>query len=289
VAAEGGASSSPRIGLALGGGGARGFAHIAVLEALDDLGLRPAIIAGASIGAVMGAGYAAGMTGADMAAYATGIFRNRSEVLARFWQLRPRRMRDLFAESALTIGQFDAVRVLEKFLPDAMPRDFSELSIPLKVVATDFYGWHEVVFDRGPLVPAIAASAALPVLFRPVEIGGSLMIDGGVSNPVPFDHAAEGNDIVIAVDVTGGPTRNHRRRPSATETLFGSMQLFMRSLVNEKLKRTRPDILLRPPQNSFRVLDFMKASLVLKSAEPMKEEIKRCLDALLEGRMPPEG
>jgi NTE family protein len=277
-------ASSPRVGLALGGGGARGFAHIAVLEAFDELGLRPAVIAGASIGAVMGAGYAAGMTGAEMAAYATAVFRNRSDVLARFWQLRPRRMRDLFADSALTIGQFDAVRVLEKFLPEAMPYDFRDLDIPLRLVATDFYGWHEVVLERGPLIPAIAASAALPMLFRPVEIDGRLMIDGGVSNPVPFDHAAEGCDIVVAVDVSGGPTRSRRRSPSATETLFGSMQLFMRSLVDEKLKRVRPDILLRPPQNAFRVLDFMKASLVLKSAEPMKEEVKRGLDALLAGR-----
>jgi NTE family protein len=284
MAAEGGQHPPSRIGLALGGGGARGFAHIPVLEALDELGVRPSIIAGTSIGAIMGAGYAAGMSGRDLGAYATHMFRNRSDVFARLWQLRPKRVRDLFAQGALTIGQFDAERVIERFLPEDMPRQFSDLKIPLKVVATDFYGWKEALLEEGALLPAIAASVAIPVLFRPVTIGHQVMIDGGISNPLPFDHASKGADFVIAVDVIAGPVRQQGRLPGSTEAMFGATQLFMRAIMNEKLKVTRPpDILLRPPANSFRVLDFMKASAILKSAEPIKEEVKRALDRVLTG------
>ena len=91
---DGGASSgSPRIGLALGGGGARGLAHIPVLEALDELGLVPVVIAGTSIGAIAGACYAAGMSGRDIRDYAIARFHNRPDVFARLWQMRPKRMR----------------------------------------------------------------------------------------------------------------------------------------------------------------------------------------------------
>ncbi len=148
MAAEGGGHAEPRIGLALGGGGARGFAHIPVLEALDELGIRPSVISGTSIGAIMGAAYAAGMSGKEIGAYSTRMFRNRSDVFARLWQLRPKRVRDLFAQGALTIGQFDAQRIVERFLPEEIPRDFADLQIPLKVVATDFYGWQEAVLTR---------------------------------------------------------------------------------------------------------------------------------------------
>jgi NTE family protein len=280
--AEGGRSAGRRIGLALGGGGARGFGHIPVLEVLDELGLKPSIIAGTSIGAVIGACYASGLSGRDLADFAGERFRHRSEVLARLWQLRPKRVRDLFAQGALTLGQFDAERVLERFLPGLLPATFADLAIPLKLVATDFYGWAEAVLHEGPLSRAIAASMAIPVLFRPVVIDGRVMIDGGISNPLPFDLLAEGAEIVIAVDVLGGPTRHHGKLPGSTEAIFGAAQLVMRAITKEKLRTARPpDILVSPPPNAFRVLDFMKASAIIKAAEPMKDDVKRALDRIL--------
>jgi NTE family protein len=279
-----GRGSEPRIGLALGGGGARGLAHIPVIEALDELGIRPAVIAGTSIGAIVGAIYASGMSGREMHAFAVARFRNRSEVLARLWALRPKRVRDIFAQGTLTIGQFNAERILEAFLPDSLPATFDELSIPLKLIATDFYGWRETVIEHGPLMRAIAASSALPVLFRPVGVGDAVMIDGGISNPLPFDRAAEESDIVIAVDVTGGPLRGHRRVPGSTEAMFGASQLFMRAITNEKLKSGRPpDILLHAPANGYRALDFMKAAAIIKDAEPLKDTLKHMLERALAG------
>ena len=112
----------------------------------------------------------------------------------------------------MTIAQFDAQRVIESFLPKCLPTDFSGLAIPLKLIATDFYGWHETALVEGPLRPAIAASAAIPVLFRPVIIDGRVFVDGGITNPLPFDHAGDDVDIVVAVDVIGGPVGDHHRR-----------------------------------------------------------------------------
>ncbi|KAB2866524.1 MAG: patatin-like phospholipase family protein [Bauldia sp.] len=275
-------SGAPRIGLALSGGGARGLAHIPVLEALDDLGIRPSVIAGTSIGGIVGAGYAAGMSGADIRAYATERFRNRTDVLARLWQLRPKRVGDLFAGGGMTIGQFDAERVLDKFLPETLPKTFAELSIPLRLVATDFYGWQEVVLDDGPLFRAMAASAAIPGLFRPVMIDDRVMIDGGISNPLPFDLLSGECDVIVAVDVVGGPVNRRERMPGPTEAIFGATQLFMQSITREKMRRERPpEILVRPPENGFRVLDFMKVNAIIKSAEPLKDEVKRKLDHAL--------
>ena len=270
--------------MALGGGGARGFAHVLILEALDELGLKPTVIAGCSIGAIIGAGYAAGMTGGDIRAFSTELVRNRSEVFARLWRLRPRRVRDLFSQGGLTIGQFNAERVVENFVPAGLPRDFAGLGLPLKVIATDFYRGEEVVLTHGSLIRAMAASVAIPVLFRPVVIDGIVMFDGGVANPLPFDHVVDGTDIVIAVDVIGGPVRDHPKLPSSTEAIFGAATLLMRAITREKLRTSRPpDILVRPAINAFRVLDFMKASVILKAAEPVKDEVKRALDHVFAG------
>lgn len=278
----GGTGSEPRIGLALSGGGARGLAHIPILEALDELGVRPSVIAGTSIGGIIGAGYAAGMSGAEIRAFAVERFRNRADVIARLWRLRPKRVRDLFAAGGLTIGQFDAERVLEEFLPEAMPRDFAGLAIPLKIVATDFYGWQEVVMAHGALFPALAASAAIPVLFRPVMIDEVVMVDGGITNPLPFDVILGECDVVVAVDVVGGPVNRKGRMPGSTEAIFGATQLFMQSIAREKMRRARaPEILVRPPDDGFRVLDFLKVQAIIKSAEGVKDEVKRKLDHLL--------
>lgn len=230
------------------------------------------------MGAIIGAGYAAGMSGLDIHHYATAMFRKRTEVLGRLWQLRPKRMRDVFAEGASTIGQFDAVRVMETFLPPEIPRTFAELETPLKVVVTDFYGWGEMALEEGDLLPALAASAALPVVFRPVRLDGRVMVDGGVTNPLPFDQLDEDVDLVIAVDVIGGPIDRHGRTPRPTETVFGATQLFMQSIVAQKLRHPRaPDILIRPKVD-VRVLDFLKAGRIIEAAEPVKDEVKRRVD-----------
>jgi NTE family protein len=268
----------PRIGLALGGGAALGFAHIPVLEAFDELGIRPAMIAGTSMGAVIGAGYASGMSGADIRDHALSVFHSRSEFLARLWKLRPRR----FSEVTFGFGQYDLERILNAFMPGTLAKDFGELRMPFLVVATDYYAGTQVVLGEGPLFPAIAASAAVPMLFKPIRIGGRIMIDGGITNPVPFDLLAN-VDVVVAVDVMTEPAGNPERMPGGIESLFGATSLVMRTVVLEKLRAgRRPEIFIRPPGLAgVNVLDFTRASRIITASEPVKDELKRKLEGVL--------
>jgi NTE family protein len=268
----------PRIGLALGGGAAHGFAHIPVLEAFDELGLRPAMITGTSMGAVIGAAYASGMSGAEIRDYALSVFHRRSEVLTRLWQVRPRR----FSEISFGFGQFDLERVLAAFMPGTMAKAFSDLGLPFRAVATDYYAGHQVVLSEGPLFPAVAASSAVPMLFKPVRIGGRILIDGGITNPVPFD-LLEAVDIVVAVDVMTEPVGPPERMPGGIESLFGATSLIMRSMVLEKLRACRPpEIFIRPPAlGGVNVLDFSRAARIIKASEPVKAELKARLEGVL--------
>src|SRR4051812_48614578 len=206
-------SQVSRIGLALGGGGARGMIHILVCEVFDELGVKPSVIAGTSIGAIIGAGYAAGFTGREMRESACAFYARRRDVLTKLWRVRPVGFTDLLRRRSLT-PQFDPRLILDTFVPGfaRLPETFEELSIPLKVVASDFYGWKETVLSAGPLKIATAASIATPAVFRPVTIDGRVLIDGGACNPLPFDHIAD-CDITLACDVAGGPTGSPDRVP----------------------------------------------------------------------------
>ncbi|MEI2297851.1 patatin-like phospholipase family protein [Ensifer sp. MJa1] len=267
----------PSVALALGGGGARGLAHIHVIEALDDLGIRPVVIAGSSIGAIMGAGMAAGLRGEEIRAHTLSTVGHRREVLNRLWQLRPASLSEAMA-SGFRFGQFNGERVLRAFLPEAIPPKFSDLAIPLKVVVTDYYAQTEHICEKGDLWKALAASAALPAIFTPVKIDGRVMIDGGIYNPIPFDHLRGLADIVVAVDVVGGPDGDGKTIPSRIDSLFGASQLMMQSIISMKLKEGAPDILLRPDVGRYRVMDFLRAEQVLKGTASIKDELKRALD-----------
>ena len=276
------AASTPRIGIALGAGGARGLAHVHVIEALDDLGLAPVAVTGSSIGAIVGAGVAAGMSGADIRMVLLETFRDSGAVLGKLWQLRPKSFGDLFSGGLV---QFDPETVLDLFLPAAIPDSFEALRIPFGAVATDYYGLGEIVLSHGPLRRAIAASIAMPVVFRPVEIDGVTMIDGGAFNPLPFDRLPADVDLVIACDVVGGPVRvDGRSYPGARDSIFGAAQILMHAVTAEKLRTRRPDILVRPSVDHFRVLDFLKASAILKSTAGVKDEVKRAVEAALSAR-----
>lgn len=269
---------SPSFAVAFGGGGARGLAHINVIEVLDELGIRPTMIAGSSIGAIMGAGMASGMTGADIRDYAHSILSRRAEVASRLWKTRPGSIAEAI-QTGLKVTQFDIERILKAFLPEEIPERFEDLAIPLKVTATDFYGHRMAVFSEGELNSALAASAAIPAVFRPVVRDGVVLIDGGIYNPVPFDLLHGAADIVIAVDVVGAPEPQSGRRPNSIDLMFGATQLMMQSITAAKLQQTQPDILLKPSVSRFRVLDFMKVNAVLADTAGVKDELRRAVDA----------
>ena len=160
---------------------------------------------------------------------------------------------------------------------------FTDLSIPLSVVAADFFGWTEADISDGSLKRAVAASIALPVIFKPVAFDDRVLIDGGIVNPLPYDKLPEDMDIIVAVDVVGGPEPGeHGELPNATESIFGAIQLLMHSILAEKLKTRRPDVLLRPDINTYRVLEFLKTADILKASHPMREALKRELSTAIE-------
>ena len=267
----------PTVAVALGGGGARGLAHIHVIEVLDELGIRPVLISGASIGAIMGASMAAGMTGREIREHTLAALGHPGRIVNRLWNLRPASFADMVA-GGFRVGQFNLERVLKGFLPQTLPETFEGLEIPLKVVTADYYAQCECVCDSGPLLPAIAASAALPAVFRPVMINGRVMIDGGLWNPVPFDHLLGKADITIGVDVIGHPPAGTAEMPNSIDSLYGATQLTMRSIVTLKLEKGAPDIFLRPDVGRFRVMDFIKAEEVLAASAGIRDELKRALD-----------
>ncbi|KEQ09280.1 MULTISPECIES: patatin-like phospholipase family protein [Pseudorhizobium] len=264
--------------VAFGGGGARGISHICVIEALDELGIRPVAIAGSSIGAIMGAGMAAGMSGREIHDYTVETIGPRGTLTNKLWSLGPASMRDTLG--GFKLGQFNLELVLKALLPPAIPDDFDTLKIPLKVMATDYYGQAEVVLESGDLANAIAASAALPGIFMPVRINGRIMIDGGVFNPVPYDHLMDLADVVIGVDVVGAPEGDDSQAPTRIDSMFGASQLMMQSAIAMKLRLQPPHIFLRPPVNRYRVLDFRKAEEILEHSASVKDDLKRAVDAI---------
>lgn len=277
---------SPRIALALGSGGAKGIAHIVVLETLDELGVRPARIVGASIGAVAGAIYAAGMSGRDIRAYLLGGIAEPMRLAKDLLSCHVAGFEDVFSFGGNPV-LLDPLRIAETFLPPQVPARIEDLAIPFAAVATDYYAKETVVFRDGPLRSAIAASMAIPGLFRPVERDGRVLIDGGTTNPLPFDLLAGAADIVVAIDVNGGPKPETQRQgllPRPLDVLFAAVQIMAHAIVEEKLVRARPAVLLAPEIGRFRTLDFLEAQAILDAAEPMRDELKRALDFALAAR-----
>src|SRR5262245_30814463 len=184
--------------LALGGGGARGIAHIAVLEVLDEMGVRPTAIAGSSAGAMIGAAYAAGMSGRDIRRHVVSLAHNRSEVLRRLMTARAGSFANLFSGGFGSAAQVDGEKFCEQFMPESMPDDFGDLKIPLIIIASDLYRREQVALTAGPLRRALAASMALPTVVRPIAIDDRVLVDGGATNPLPFDQLRGRADVVVA-------------------------------------------------------------------------------------------
>ena len=267
--------TTPSIGVALGGGGARGLAHIPMLEAFDELGIRPNVIAGTSIGAIYGAAYASGISGKELRAHTELVLSQRFGLVRDLFAARAQpfqRVMNLFATRSALL---DPDALLDLVMPKGLAKDFESLAIPLKIVASDFYDQEPYIFTTGALRPAVAASMALPVIFQPVIHDGRTLIDGGLTNPLPFDLLFAEADIVVAIDVSGAPVPDPTRAfPTAFDSLFASAFIFERSIVKEKLKSAQPDILVSSGTSRYQVLDFLKFNDIFAAAEPAKERLK---------------
>jgi NTE family protein len=275
-------SGSPSIGIALGTGGAKGVAHILLLEVLDELGLRPCHIAGSSMGAVIGVLYCSGRPASEIRRMISDMSYDEEDLLSDILTGDgPMRWLD-FVEPQFHGKSLLRSKKFVSFLFQSVNRKtFDELEIPLSVVTTDFWDREQVVFDSGELEPAIQASMALPGLFEPVDYQGRVLIDGGVVNPVPFDLLPDNCDVKIGVDAVGHRTVSEDRIPSVTDAVFNSFQIMQQSIVTEKIRRHPPDIFIELDIKNIRVLEFYRANEIFKQAEAAKQEFRQKLNKLL--------
>ena len=266
--------------LALGGGGARALAHVAVLEALDELNEKPVAVAGSSMGALLGAAYAAGMSGKDIRRFILALVHDRAEVFRRLIAARAGTFASLL-NVGFDVALLDAEKFCGQFLPSDIPDRFDGLAIPLVIMASDLHRREPVAFTSGALKPALAASIAVPTVMRPVVIEDRVLIDGGATNPVPFDQLRGRADVVVAVDLSGGPTDSRRDIPGAWDCLLATLSLMGGAITAEKVRHGPPDLMLRPKVGAFRALEFLQASAILRAAQPVKAELKEKLAALI--------
>lgn len=262
--------------MALGGGGARGLAHILMLEVLDELGIRPTVIAGTSIGALYGAAYASGLSAAHLRAYTEEILGRRFDLIRQLFAARSEPVQRLLRVLPLRSSLLNSATLLDLLFPGQVAKDFSELEIPLKVVATDLSSQEAIVLDSGPLRPAVAASIAIPVLFSPVVIEGRTLVDGGLANPLPFDLIDGIADVTIAIDVNAKTAEaDIGPRPTAVEVIVQSIQILQKAVTRERLRYRRPDVLIEVAVDQFGVLEFTRPHEILEAAQPAKAALRR--------------
>jgi NTE family protein len=226
----------PRIGLALGGGAARGFAHIGVIQVLEESGIRPDLVVGTSAGSLVAALYASGKNGAELARLALAM----DESAITDWA---------FPGRGLIRGEG-----LARYVRDNTGgRTIEQMALPLGIVATDLDSGEGVLFQRGDLGAAVRASSAVPAVFQPVRIGTREYVDGGLVSPVPVRFARQmGAELVIAVDIStspdGNPTGDMMRLLLQTFAIMG------RSINRFELKEA--DVVLRPKLRGQSSADF---------------------------------
>ena len=228
----------PRLALALGGGAARGFAHVGVIQVLEEAGIKPDMVIGTSAGSLVAAIYASGKTGAQMQQIATDM----EEAMLTDWTL-PLFGRGLLRGEALA-------RYVNGIVGN---RPIEALALPLGIVATDLGSGDGIVFRRGDTGMAVRASSAVPSLFQPVRIGAREFVDGGLVAPVPVRYARQmGADLVIAVDISNEPRSN--TADGAIQVLLQTFSIMGKSISAYELRDA--DVVVRPALSAVRSADF---------------------------------
>ena len=233
-------STSPQLGLALSGGGARGIAHLGVLAALDELQLPMARLAGVSSGAIAGVFYAAGFAPREILRLllATNLFRLARPAFSRFGLLH-----------------FDAVeQLLARHLGPALT--FEQLSRPLTLVATDLMAGESVYFSTGPLLLPLLASSAVPIIYRPVEYQGRQLVDGGLLNNLPVEPLL-GQPGLRVVGVHCNPINPEARMPTFRRLIERTLHLAINA--NTAARKAQCHLLLEPPElRHYRPLGYKR-------------------------------
>ena len=267
-----------KIGLALGGGGAKGLAHIPVLQVFDDLNVRPHCITGTSIGAVIGALYAAGLTGRQIRDRVQQMVINRGDSFKQVLKKKEAfKTLEFFDWSFKTTGLFKGDKFLEFLFESMGVARFEGLEIPLSIVTSDFWTAEEIVLTSGELLPAVKASMGLPGLFTPVEREGRVLVDGGGVNPLPHD-LLQDCDLIVAIDVLGSRTRKKDKVPNIFRAVIGMFNVMQHTIVEQKLKLSPPDIYIKPDIQGVDMLEFHKADRIFERSEPACLDLRRQLE-----------
>ncbi len=230
---------APRIGLALGGGAARGFAHVGVIQVLEEAGIRPDLVAGTSAGSLVAALHASGRNGSQLQRMAETM----DEATFTDWTL------PLFSRGML---RGDA---LARYVQQQVGgRRIEDLSMPLGILATDLQSGQGVLFERGDIATAVRASSAVPALFQPVRISGRDYVDGGLVAPVPVRQARQmGAELVIAVDISQQPEAN---APGDVFQILLQTFSIMGKSINTLELRGADLVVVRPALNGVSGADF---------------------------------
>jgi NTE family protein len=271
--------------LALSGGGARGLAHIGVLKVLEREGVGIDYLAGTSMGGIVGAVYAAGLSAEALEAEALRMS-------------RPRQLMTLVDRSILRRGLLSGQKVTAYLAQWLGELTFDDLRLPLGLVAADLNSRRKVVFRDGPVLQAVRATMALPGIFAPVEQGDQLLVDGGIVDNLPADVVRDmGAQRVVAVDIStdretvGFVARNLRRRRLVPEGLADMIDLLGRSLVfltwevnRRALEEAAPDLVIRPPvpPTVMPITGFSQAPEAIAAGERAAEEMMPAIRTLLE-------
>jgi NTE family protein len=284
-----------KTGIALGGGGAKGLAHIGVIKVLEEYGIFPQLVSGTSIGALVGALYLLRGDIHAVEAFALG-FENSNPY--RYLSPRP-------SSSGLV-----SEKKIQTFLNELFgSKRIEDLGRPFFCPATDIHRGREVMFDRGSLQRAVRASVSIPVIFKPVRLGKSYLVDGGLINPVPVDVLKKnGSNFTIAVNViTERPLRPRRRKtanakeklllarldnflsrklissrpdeePNLIETFLATMDIMQEKLITARLRNDVPDVIIHVDTWDFKTFEFYRPGAIInRGEETARREIKTIL------------
>lgn len=258
----------PRIGLALGGGAARGFAHVGVIQVLEEAGIRPQMVVGTSAGSLVAAIYASGRSGAQL----QRIAHDMEEASLADWTL-PFLGRGFLRGDA--IARYVNAQVNGSLI-EAMP-------LPLGIVATDFHTGEGIVFRRGDVGLAVRASSAVPSVFQPVRISGRDYVDGGLVAPVPVRYARQmGADLVIAVDISTTPQSNNADGP--LEVVLQTFTIMGKSIGAFELRGA--DVVVRPALSGVGGADFSARRQSIEAGRAAMTAALPLFKAKLAGWMP---
>ncbi len=267
-------------GLALGGGGVKGLAHIALLKKLDEMGVKPTAISGTSMGAIIGALYAHGLSGLDIEERVRAHLFSRKESLKETYRRRKHLVKWLkvFKFEKGRGGFITADGLFEHLFDELIECDFTELNIPFTAVAADFHSANEVVLNSGQVLPAVQASMAVPGVFAPVMLNSRLLVDGGVVNNVPCSHIAQPGQLTIASDVI---SLSEVENPKASEVVSGAFSIMMRAATEQRFSQHPPDFVFRPDTKKIDAFDFHKIAKVLERGEEAIKTSSEQLEAVL--------